>query len=248
MAIGASWARKSLDATPSQRKKTASERRAQRLRAEGRRLQHVLSALNEVHSHRGGQLTKFGIVLRDALMQLKEPSSQRGGHKQDAVDPSGSQYSEVLVDHIHKTTHTSDEAESGDDIEENLLGPLEVLAGDVQPPPVEASFAQSPSEINVSDSGSTNSSQAFVPRAHHSPELHYYRELFTASNSWDQGNTFSRSSGSDEDFDGSSDYDDYIGVTPSGQLSGPDFRGLVQHLQSLGDGNGQNLPPLSELI
>ena len=77
MAIGARWSGQQCEATPLQRKKTASERRAQRLRAEGRRIQHALSALNEVHSHRGGQLTKFGYLLREAFMQLKDPSTQR---------------------------------------------------------------------------------------------------------------------------------------------------------------------------
>ena len=52
------------------RKKTAAERRAQRARAEGRRLQHVLLALNEVHSHRGGCLTKLGKAFKVALEGL----------------------------------------------------------------------------------------------------------------------------------------------------------------------------------
>ena len=50
------------------RKKSAVERRAQRLRAKGRRLQHAFSALNL--QQRGGKLTKFGHALREALMQL----------------------------------------------------------------------------------------------------------------------------------------------------------------------------------
>ena len=50
------------------RRKTASERRAQRVRAEGRRLQHALIALQEVHNHRGGRLTRFGHALHAALL------------------------------------------------------------------------------------------------------------------------------------------------------------------------------------
>ena len=52
---------------PACRKKIARERRAQRLRAEGRLLQHSLLALHEVHFHRGGRLTRFGYALREAL-------------------------------------------------------------------------------------------------------------------------------------------------------------------------------------
>ena len=77
--------------------------------------------------------------------------------------------------------------------------------------------------------------------AEQSRDSHDNRELGDASCSWDQGLAFSRSSGSDEDIDGSSDYDGNIGTaSPSGQLSGPDPRGLAQHLQSFGDFNGQN--------
>ena len=69
-----------------------------------------------------------------------------------------------------------------------------------------------------------------------SRDSHDNRELGDTSISWDQGFAVSRSSGSDEDIDGSSDYDANIGTaTPSGQLSGHDLRGLAQHLQSLGD-------------
>ena len=100
MAFAARWSGKRSDATPTQRKKTASERRAQRLRAEGRRLQHVLGALNEVHLHRGGQLTKFGNVLREVLLKLHAPSSQRFDHEQDALAVS------IFAD--------SDVSESGD--------------------------------------------------------------------------------------------------------------------------------------
>ena len=99
MAFAARLSGKSSDATPTQRKKTASERRAQRLRAEGRRLQHVLGALNEVHVHRGGQLTKFGNVLREVLMKLHGPSSQRVVNEQDVLAVSifeGSDVSESV--------------------------------------------------------------------------------------------------------------------------------------------------------
>ena len=98
MAIGARWSGQQCEATRLQRKKTASERRAQRLRAEGRRIQHALSVLDEVHSHRGGQRTKLGYLLREAFMQLKGFSTQRAGYNHDAVDPPGSQYSELHKD------------------------------------------------------------------------------------------------------------------------------------------------------
>ena len=58
------------------RKKSAAERRAQRLRSEGRRLQQALAALNEVHIHRGGQLTKFGRALREALVVFAHSGDQ----------------------------------------------------------------------------------------------------------------------------------------------------------------------------
>ena len=58
------------------RKKSAAERRAQRLRAEGRRLQHALAAFNEVHNHRGGQLTKFGRALRESLVVSAHPGDR----------------------------------------------------------------------------------------------------------------------------------------------------------------------------
>ena len=56
-------------------RKAATERRQQRCRAEGRRLQHALKQLNEIHEHRGGQLTTFGIALRSALLlrQQRDP-------------------------------------------------------------------------------------------------------------------------------------------------------------------------------
>ena len=73
------------DATRVQRKKTASERRAQRLRAEGRRIQHTLAALDEVRSHCGGHLTKCGHFVRDALMHMGRPSIQRADNFYDAV-------------------------------------------------------------------------------------------------------------------------------------------------------------------
>ena len=52
-----------------------------------------------------------------------------------------------------------------------------------------------------------------------SRDSHDNRELGDTSISWDQGLAVSRSSGSDEDIDGSSDYDANIGTaTPSGQF------------------------------
>jgi hypothetical protein len=67
------------------RKKSASERRAQRLRAEGRRLQHTLLALHEVHSHRGGRLTRFGVALRAALTTVVRAETSSHDHSSVAV-------------------------------------------------------------------------------------------------------------------------------------------------------------------
>ena len=52
------------------RRKTAAERRAQRHRSEARFLQRALNGLNDVHSRRGGTLTRFGCALRDALTRF----------------------------------------------------------------------------------------------------------------------------------------------------------------------------------
>ena len=98
MAKGANW-------SGQQRKKTAAERRAQRLRAEGRRFQHALSALHEVHQHRGGQLTKFGNALRDAIMQVAETPTQRTGNDQGTGDEHGDA-------NVHHTTAMSPTAPS----------------------------------------------------------------------------------------------------------------------------------------
>ena len=69
------------------RKKTASERRAQRLRAEGRRLQHTLLALHEVHCHRGGRLTRFGVALRVALTTVVR--AETSSHDPSSVAVTG---------------------------------------------------------------------------------------------------------------------------------------------------------------
>jgi hypothetical protein len=60
------------------RKKTAAERRQQRVRAEGRRLQHAIGAMHAVHSHRGGQLTSLGNALLQALQQMGEAPTSDG--------------------------------------------------------------------------------------------------------------------------------------------------------------------------
>ena len=52
------------------RRKTAAERRAQRHRSEARFLQRALNGLNDVHAHRGGTLTRFGLALRESLSRL----------------------------------------------------------------------------------------------------------------------------------------------------------------------------------
>ena len=98
---------------------------------------------------------------------------------------------------------------------------------------IKASKAPNPC-INVSDAVSFNSSQAFVPMAHHSPGLHQYREFFTASNLWDQCNDLTES-GSGEDFGSGTAYDaNSCGAIP-GAPSRNNIEGVAQHLQSLGD-------------
>ena len=70
----------------SRRKKTAAERRAQRLRSEGRRLQHAFGALHAVHTHRGGQLSPLGRALMQCLQQVADnhcPVSR--GHNNNGV-------------------------------------------------------------------------------------------------------------------------------------------------------------------
>ena len=62
------------DANRMQRKKTASEKKAQRLRAEGSRIQHTLSALDEVRVHiveaNSRSLGKFCVSLSCNWMTL----------------------------------------------------------------------------------------------------------------------------------------------------------------------------------
>ena len=65
------------------RKKSAAERRAQRLRAEGRRLQHFCGALHAVHTHRGGQLSPIGRVLMRCLQQFADIDSNVPGVHSD---------------------------------------------------------------------------------------------------------------------------------------------------------------------
>lgn len=105
---------------------------------------------------------------------------------------------------------------------------------------VKTSKASNPCD-DVSDAVSSNSSQAFVPRAHHSPELHHYREFFTASSSWDQGNAVSRASGSGDDFGSGSAYDANSGSAIPGELSRSNVESFAQHLQSLGDLSALNV-------
>ena len=49
------------------RKKSAADRRAQRLRAEGRLMQHMLKCLSDIGSHRGCKLSRLGEVLANTL-------------------------------------------------------------------------------------------------------------------------------------------------------------------------------------
>ena len=67
------------------RRKTAAERRAQRHRSEARFLQRALNGLNDVHAHRGGTLTRFGLALRDSLSRLSRGTE---APPPPAVEPS----------------------------------------------------------------------------------------------------------------------------------------------------------------
>ena len=49
------------------RRKTAKERRAQRLRSEARAMQRLLHGLMDLQVHRGSQLSRVGVALRDVL-------------------------------------------------------------------------------------------------------------------------------------------------------------------------------------
>ena len=60
------------------RKKSAADRRAQRLHAEGRLMQHMLKCLSYIGSHRGCKLSKLGEVLANTLQPDR-----------DALQPSG---------------------------------------------------------------------------------------------------------------------------------------------------------------
>ena len=98
------------------RRKSAAERRAQRLRSEARFLQRALNGLNDVHAHRGGTLTRFGWALRESLSRLgrgtEVPPSPAPGpsvpsppmddaspfHEGPAVQPSGVALSSDIAD------------------------------------------------------------------------------------------------------------------------------------------------------
>ena len=60
---------------PRRRKKSASERRAQKLRSDARALQRVLQGLCSIKEHRGSQLTRVGGILREAI-QISMASPQ----------------------------------------------------------------------------------------------------------------------------------------------------------------------------
>ena len=55
------------------RKKTAEERRAQALRAEARTVSRLLKGLESVHSHRGGVLSKIGLLMMRTLQEARRP-------------------------------------------------------------------------------------------------------------------------------------------------------------------------------
>ena len=68
-----------MTSLPARRKKSAAERRAQRLRAEGRVMQRMLKCLGEVSSHRGCKLSRLGEVLASTLqtdLDTMQPSTE----------------------------------------------------------------------------------------------------------------------------------------------------------------------------
>ena len=68
-----------MSSLPARRKKSAADRRAQRLRAEGRMMQRMLKCLGEVSSHRGCKLSRLGEVLANTLqsdIDVLQPNSE----------------------------------------------------------------------------------------------------------------------------------------------------------------------------
>ena len=85
-----------MDTFQPRRKKTAAERRAQRLRSEGRVMQQIFKCLNEVSSHRGGELTRLGQIMVSTLKSggdhlqpktdvISSPSMENGDHAEQIV-------------------------------------------------------------------------------------------------------------------------------------------------------------------
>jgi len=66
---------RSLQDASKRRKKTATERRAQKLRAETRSTLRLVRGLTDLDNHRGNQLTKIGKILRRELSSSWSPSS-----------------------------------------------------------------------------------------------------------------------------------------------------------------------------
>ena len=73
---------------PQRRKKTAGERRAQRLRSDARFLQRILRALDEVSHHRGSCASRLGTALQTALKITPDSFPKPPRKEQDPV-PSG---------------------------------------------------------------------------------------------------------------------------------------------------------------
>ena len=72
--------------TRSKRRKTARERREQRLRAEARTVQRLLLAFNEVAQHRGNSLSRLGNALKTALVSVSAVP-RPGEPKRPSVTP-----------------------------------------------------------------------------------------------------------------------------------------------------------------
>ena len=63
--------------------RTAASRREQYARAEARRVGHLLKGFAQVRQHRGGQLSRLGLALQEALSVGGYSSFPKGGHFQD---------------------------------------------------------------------------------------------------------------------------------------------------------------------
>ena len=77
------------------RRKTAKERRCQRLRAEARCAARLVHGLEEVHRHRGGALSLLGTALLAALKKMRPSREARGRGVRQASDGDGGRHADA---------------------------------------------------------------------------------------------------------------------------------------------------------